>query len=521
MNIKFNKKIFVILLLIKTSHEAIFKYHRDISNIVTDFEIKADIPPIKEMDKEFHIIHEIFEKFVEYESVFAKDKIASKSLFVDSFLDFISKEILDNDHPIIVNILQLQELTDVFLDLDIYKLSVERFLDSLENIYRSVSLQYYTASLTTIKNIIIEYQISKNELIMNIKNIHKNFIKFQRNQLYDIKPLDQASFAELQKKFRNVKYFLGRFNEKMKNTQSIVTNMCHEWNKLSCKEKFIICYGEEHPSNTDSIENLIEKNLEYLMYKFDELLKEINDLFFQYSRYNFDDKDTTIEDIKSLDFLYAYWIYIDSIYEIQKFLRNKKLYMNQMYYKKQKVQFYNSMALKQIKIEKAWESIQNAKNLHMLANSISDWILLHLINNFELVLGFFKKKAEEIYLEMDDKKVELAELSIKKLLLSEDEAKQVVKYLENFAKYRDRFSLSKIKYFYVSFIFLSFEYSTKYSALLYLLKKFEDKLLEFGDAFKDGKSEKIKKKIYFLREALEGKNIIIFKFDDIEEMKRE
>ncbi|KCZ77177.1 hypothetical protein H311_01815, partial [Anncaliia algerae PRA109] len=238
MNIRFNTKMYVILLLIKISHETIFQYPRDISNIVTDFEIKADMPPIKEMDKEFHIIHDFFEKFVEYESVFAKDKIASKSLLVDSFLDFINKEVLDDDHPIIANILQLQELTDVFVDLDIYKSKVKRFLDSLENICRSETLQYYTASLITIKNIIIGYQISKNKLIMSIKKIHKNFVKFQRKQIYGIKPLDHVSFAVLQKRFRNVKFFLGRFNENMKGTHSIVTNMCHEWNKLSCKEKF-------------------------------------------------------------------------------------------------------------------------------------------------------------------------------------------------------------------------------------------------------------------------------------------
>ncbi|KCZ75629.1 hypothetical protein H311_03391, partial [Anncaliia algerae PRA109] len=486
-----------------------------------DFEIKADMPPIKEMDKEFHIIHDFFEKFVEYESVFANDKIASKSLLIDSFLDFINKEVLDDDHPIIANILQLQELTDVFLDLDMCKPKIERFLDSLENIYRSVTLQYYTASLITTKNIIIEYQISKNELIMNIKNIHNNFVKFQRNQIYDIKPLDHISFAVLQKRFRNVKFFLGRFNENMKKSHSIVTNMCHEWNKLSCKEKFIICYGEEHPSNTDSIENLIEKNLEYLINKLDVLSKEIDDMFLKYSRYNFDDKDTTIEDIESLEFLYTCYIYFNSIDEIRIFLSNKKLYMNQMYYKKQKVQFYNSMASKQIKIEKTWESFKSAKNLHMLAKSIRDWIFMHLINNFKLVLDFFKIKSEEIYREMDNKKVELAVLSIKKLLLSEDEAKQVVKYLENFAKYRDRFSRSKLKYFYVSFTFLSFEYSKKHSALLKFLDNFENKLSELGDTFEDRKYEEIEKKIYSLREVLEGKNIIIFKFVDIEEMKRE
>ncbi|KCZ78837.1 hypothetical protein H311_00121 [Anncaliia algerae PRA109] len=454
----------------------IFTYNKDISKIIINFDLNEEIEPIKKMNMIIYKIFEVFTNYTEYKNVFPpiEDENAIKN--IRFFRWFLEEAFFLGSHDLKENFYKLNEISKKIINLNSYIELFNELSYRLNNVYKSNEITIITSYINELIIILDKFNYFIKQLDLHMKRIEVFCTKKFCSAVISSNDESSTLIIGVKIVFHKIIYYLNLFNVKMKEKRNYFLNLCFEWNSLSIKEKFIICYGEEHPFYKDSIENALINEIECLSDKVDFLLIQQEKFLFLYDQKI---KNKALRDFKLFRYsnLLYYVLSLDFYLEKLSLITNvPSFYLDSIHYIQEKSYFLQYICIKYEYI-KCRRGVLIANKYEHVKKALYYSILYSFNAKFQLFERFLKNKLFECRRLNTEEKNKFINLLIEKLNISKDEA---VKYIDDFksGNFRhERFSSSQLHYFSKLSSYITLESTSELKGLHLLINDLQKSLI--------------------------------------------
>lgn len=442
----------------------IFTYNKDISKIIINFDLNEEIEPIKKMNMTIDKIFEVFASYTEYKNVFPliEDKKAIKNIQV--FHWFLEEAFFLGSHDLKKNFSKLNKIGKYIINLNSYVELFNELSYRMNNIYKSKEIIIRISHINELKIILDKFNYYIEQLDLHMKRIE--VFCTQKFCSAVISSNDKSSTLIIGVKivFHKIIYFLNLFNVKMTEKRCHFLNLYFEWKNLSIKEKFIICYGEEHPSYKDLIENALINEIEGLSNKIEFLLNQQKEFLLLCDQKI---KNEVLGDFKFIRYsnLLYYVLSLDFYFEKLSLITNvPSFYLDSIHYIQEKPYFLQYICEK-YKYIKCKNSFLMGNKFENVKKTLYCSILYSFNTGFRSFERFFKNKLIECSIFNNEEKNKFINLLIEKLNISKNEA---LKYIDDFKSgnfEHERFSSSQLHYFSKLSLYITLESTSELKSL--------------------------------------------------------